>query len=70
MILMIVLSSLFLAWFLYRPIRANLSDDDSNIRINRQRQNELASDMSLGLIEEVYYQEAEDEIIATLALRT
>ena len=67
MILMIVLSSIFLAWFLYRPIRPNLSDDDSNIRINRQRQNELALDMSLGLIEETYYQEAEDEIIATLA---
>ena len=50
MILMIVLSSIFLAWFLYRPIRVNLSDEDSNIRINRQRQNELASDMSLGLI--------------------
>ena len=27
----------------------------------------LPSDMSLGLIEEAYYQEAEDEIIATLA---
>ena len=67
MILMIVLSSIFLAWFLYRPIRVNLSDEDSNIRINRQRQNELASDMSLGLIEEVYYQEAKDEIIGTLA---
>ena len=67
MILMIVLSSIFLAWFLYRPIRTNLSDEDSNIRINRQRQNELASDMSLGLIEEAYYQEAEDEIIGTLA---
>jgi len=67
MILMIVLSSIFLAWFLYRPIRVNLSDEDSNIRINQQRQNELASDMSLGLIEEAYYQEAEDEIIGTLA---
>ena len=67
MILMIVLSSIFLSWFLYRPIRVNLSDEDSNIRINRQRQNELASDMSLGLIEESYYQEAEDEIIGTLA---
>ena len=67
MILMIVISSIFLAWFLYRPIRTNLSDKDSNIRINQQRQNELASDMSLGLIEEVYYQEAKDEIIGTLA---
>jgi len=67
MILMIVMSSIFLAWFLYRPIRTNLSDKDSNIRINQQRQNELASDMSLGLIEEAYYQEAKDEIIGTLA---
>ena len=67
MILMIVISSIFLAWFLYRPIRTNLSDKDSNIRINQQRQNELASDMSLGLIEEPYYQEAKDEIIGTLA---
>ena len=67
MILMIVISSIFLAWFLYRPIRTNLSDKDSNIRINQQRQNELASDMSLGLIEEAYYQEAKDEIIGTLA---
>ena len=67
MILMIVISSIFLAWFLYRPIRTNLSDKDSNIRINQQRQNELASDMSLGLIEKAYYQEAKDEIIGTLA---
>jgi len=67
MILMIVISSIFLARFLYRPIRTNLSDKDSNIRINQQRQNELASDMSLGLIEEAYYQEAKDEIIGTLA---
>ena len=50
MILMIVLSSIFLSWFLYRPIRVNLSDEESNIRINQQRQNELASDMSLGLV--------------------
>jgi len=67
MILMIVISSIFLSWFLYRPIRPNLSDQDSNIRINQQKQNELSSDMSLGLIEEVYYQEVKDEIIETLA---
>ena len=66
-ILMIVLSSLFLAWFLYRPIKANLSDDDSNIAINRQRQNELESDISQGLIEQAQYLEAEEEIISTLA---
>ena len=66
-VLMIVFSSLFLAWFLYRPIKANLSDDDSNIAISRQRQNELESDISQGLIEKAQYQEAEEEIISTLA---
>jgi cytochrome c-type biogenesis protein CcmH len=66
-VLMIVLSSLFLAWFLYRPIKANLSDDDSNIAINRQRQSELELDISQGLIEKAQYQEAEEEIISTLA---
>ena len=67
-ILMIVLSSLFLAWFLYRPVKSNLSDDDSNIAINKQRQVELEIDLSQGHIESAQYQEAESEIISTLAL--
>ena len=66
-ILMILLSIFFLSWFLYRPIKLNISDDDSNIRINKQRQNELILDRSIGLIEEQYFSEAEDEIIVTLA---
>jgi len=66
-VLMIVLSITFLSWFLYRPIKESLSDDDSNIRINKQRQNELISDRSIGLIEEQYFKEAEGEIIDTLA---
>lgn len=66
-ILMIVLSSLFLAWFLYRPVKSNLSDDDSNIAINKQRQVELEIDLSQGHIESAQYQEAESEIISTLA---
>ncbi|MBT3440141.1 MAG: c-type cytochrome biogenesis protein CcmI, partial [Gammaproteobacteria bacterium] len=64
---MIVLSSLFLAWFLYRPVKSNLSDDDSNIAINKQRQVELELDLSQGHIESAQYQEAESEIISTLA---
>jgi cytochrome c-type biogenesis protein CcmH len=67
-ILMIVLSSLFLAWFLYRPVKLSLSDDDSNIAINKQRQVELEIDLSQGHIESAQYQEAESEIISTLAL--
>ena len=66
-ILMIVLSSLFLAWFLYRPVKLSLSDDDSNIAINKQRQVELEIDLSQGHIESAQYQEAESEIIITLA---
>ena len=66
-ILMIVISILFISWFLYRPIKETLSDDDSNIQINKQRQNELISDKSIGLIEEQYFKEAENEIIGTLA---
>jgi cytochrome c-type biogenesis protein CcmH len=66
-ILMIVLSSLFLAWFLYRPVKPSLSDDDSNIAINKQRQVELELDLSQGHIESAQYQEAESEIISTLA---
>ena len=66
-ILMIVLSSLFLAWFLYRPVKLSLSDDDSNIAINKQRQVELEIDLSQGHIESAQYQEAESEIISTLA---
>ena len=66
-ILMIVLSSLFLAWFLYRPVKSSLSDDDSNIAINKQRQAELEIDFNQGHIESAQYQEAESEIISTLA---
>ena len=66
-ILMIVLSGIFLAWFLYRPIKESLSDDDSNIHINKQRQNELEVDRSSGLIEDRYFKEAKEEIISTLA---
>ena len=66
-ILMIVISSLFLAWFLYRPVKSNLSDDDSNIAINKQRQAELEIDFNQGHIESAQYQEAESEIISTLA---
>ena len=66
-ILMIVLSGIFLAWFLYRPIKESLSDDDSNIHINKQRQNELEADRSSGLIEDKYFKEAKEEIISTLA---
>jgi cytochrome c-type biogenesis protein CcmH len=65
--IMLISTCLFLAWFFYRPIKSGLSDDDSNIAINIQRQEELATDINQGLIDDEQYQIAESEIINTLA---
>jgi len=64
---MLISTCLFLAWFFYRPIKPGLSDDDSNIAINIQRQEELALDINQGLIDDDQFQIAESEIINTLA---
>ena len=66
-VVMLILTCLFFAWFLYRPIKLGISDDDSNIAINKQRQEELAADINQGLIDDDQYQIAESEIINTLA---
>lgn len=65
--LMILFSCLFLSWFLYKPMRSNLSVDDSNIAINKQRQVELELDLIEGRIESDQYKIAQSEIISTLA---
>ena len=49
---MLIFSCLFFAWFLYRPVKSGLSDDESNIAINKQRQEELAFDINQGLIDD------------------
>ncbi len=54
--IMLISTCLFLAWFFYRPIKLGLSDDDSNIAINIQRQEELATDINQGLIDDEQYQ--------------
>ena len=66
-IIMLILSCLFILWFLYRPIKSGLSDADSNIAINKHRQEELAIDINQGLIDDEQSQVAESEIISTLA---
>jgi cytochrome c-type biogenesis protein CcmH len=66
-VIMLILTSLFLAWFLYRPIKRGLTDDDSNIAINKQKKDELAIDMNQGLIDHEQVKVAESEIINTLA---
>ncbi len=66
-VVMLILTCILFAWFLYRPIKSGLSDDDSNIAINKQRQEELAADIKQGLIDDDQCQIAESEIISTLA---
>ena len=53
--------------FLYRPIKRGLTDDDSNIAINKQKKDELAIHMNQGLIDDEQFKVAESEIINTLA---
>ena len=66
-LLLVLLSSGFIAYFLYRPLKVNISDDASNVAIGKQKKQELADDVTKGLISETLYQEAEDEITYTLA---
>ena len=66
-LLLILASSGFVAYFLYRPLKVNISDDASNVAIGKQKKQELADDVTKGLISKSLYQEAEDEITHTLA---
>ena len=67
LLLLILTSSGFLAYFLYRPLKLNIAYDDSNVAIARQKKQELIDDLKKGLISDSLYQEAEDEITHTLA---
>ena len=66
-IVMLFLTALFLGWFIFRPIKRGLTDIDSNIAINKQKQEELTIDINQGLIDEEQFKVAESEIITTLA---
>ena len=52
LLIMLILTCLFISWFLYRPIKSGLSQDESNIAINKQRQEELEIDINQGLIDD------------------
>ncbi len=66
-VVILILTCLFFAWFLFRPIEPGISDDNSNFAINKQRQEELAADINQGLIDDDQYQIAKSEIVNTLA---
>jgi cytochrome c-type biogenesis protein CcmI len=66
-LIMLIMTCLFIGWFLYRPIKSGLSQDESNISINKQRQEELEIDINQGLIDDEQFQVAGSEIVNTLA---
>ena len=67
-LIMLILTCFFISWFLYRPIKSGLSQDESNIAINKQRQEELEIDINQGLIDDEQFQVAGSEIVNTLAI--
>ena len=67
--LMLVVSVLWLIWFLYRPLKTNALDlETSNIALGRQRQKELEQDLQGNLIDEQVFEQAKDEIAQTLSV--
>ncbi|BAS67408.1 c-type cytochrome biogenesis protein CcmI [Bathymodiolus septemdierum thioautotrophic gill symbiont] len=66
---MLVISALWLIWFLYRPLKSNDIDlEQSNIALGRQKQAELEQDLDKDLIDETVYEQAKEEIAQVLAM--
>ena len=67
--LMASMSTVWLIWFLYRPLQGNdLNLQKSNIALGKQRQVELQQDLERDLIDESSFDQAQDEITQTLAI--
>ena len=68
-ILMLVISALWLSWFLYRPLKTSAFNlEKSNIALGRQKQTELEQDLQNNLIDEQVFEQAKDEIVQTLSV--
>ena len=67
--LMLVVSALWLIWFLYRPLKTSAFNlEKSNIALGRQKQAELEQDLQGDLIDEQVFEQAKDEIAQTLSV--
>ncbi len=67
--LMVVTSSIWLLWFLYRPLQNNMFNlEKSNISLGKQKQAELERDLQQNLIDKDVFKQAKDEITQTLAI--
>ncbi|SFV88748.1 Cytochrome c heme lyase subunit CcmH [hydrothermal vent metagenome] len=67
--LMLAISSVWLVWFLYRPLKPNDIDlEESNVALGKQKQAELEQDLQRELIDETVYEQAKEEIAQVLAV--
>lgn len=67
--LMIIASSAWIIWFVYRPIKqSNIDLTDSNVAIGKQKLVELEQDLAQDLINQAQFNQAKDEISTTLAI--
>ncbi len=67
--LMVITSSIWIIWFLYRPLKSNkINLESSNITLGKQKLLELEQDLHQNLIDEEQFNQAKEEISTTLAI--
>ncbi|MBW5290652.1 MAG: Cytochrome c heme lyase subunit CcmH [Candidatus Ruthia sp. Asou_11_S2] len=67
--LMVIASSIWIIWFLYRPLKSNdINLEGSNIALGKQKLLELEQDLHQNLIDEKQFNQAKEEISTTLAI--
>lgn len=67
--LMVMVSSAWIIWFLYRPVKSSeLNLENSNIALGKQKLLELEQDLHQNLIDKKQFNQAKEEISTTLAI--
>ncbi len=67
--LMVIVSFIWIIWFLYRPIKSNKFNlESSNISLGKQKLLELEQDLHQNLIDKKQFNKAKEEISITLAI--
>ncbi|BBB24111.1 cytochrome c-type biogenesis protein CcmH [Isorropodon fossajaponicum endosymbiont JTNG4] len=67
--LIVIASSIWIIWFLYRPLKSNdINLEGSNIALGKQKLLELEQDLHQNLIDEKQFNQAKEEISTTLAI--
>ena len=67
--LMVIASSAWIIWFLYRPLKSSeINLESSNIALGKQKLLELEQDLHQNLIDKKQFNQAKEEISTTLAI--